>query len=60
MGNSIAVQAYTDGWRAAVERCAKIARKYSNAKPGEICEVMAGDWQEGIAKKIEAIAKERI
>lgn len=34
------------------ERCAKIAENYSNAKPGDISEVMAGDWQHGIAAAI--------
>lgn len=42
--------------RAAVagerERCAKIAENFSNAKPGDICEVMAGDFQKQIADAI--------
>lgn len=39
------------------ERCAKIAEGYSNAKPGDICEVMAGDWQAGIAGAIRGVGQ---
>lgn len=34
------------------ERCAKVAENYSNVKPGDICEVQAGDWQHEIAEAI--------
>jgi hypothetical protein len=39
---------------ATIEECAKVAENYSNAEPGDICEVMAGDWQHGIAAALRA------
>lgn len=45
--------------RETIEKCAAVADSYSNARPGDVCEVQAGDWQAAIAAAIRALGAEK-